>query len=155
MKTMRHYNRLFPYMLILLIAACGPVVPDRSPFHLEYTSGSPAVVTDDLYQTVAFRARYPEGWRVITSAAEDPVSGIFVNPAGTSLIMLSVAFDDYVPLRHLPQGQMRVMFETVSLPDGATIHAIGVAAIEEWESFSATFERVLASVRSPGQIARR
>lgn len=70
----------------LICAAC---IPADAPPQLAFTPGPPIVIANQWYNTEQYRLRYPLGWRVITSAADQVPSVILVAPGNEALIIIS------------------------------------------------------------------
>jgi hypothetical protein len=128
----------------MLLSACGRLVPPATtPPQLHFTPGAPVAVTDRLYETSAFTVRYPTGWRVVTAAANQPISVVFVAPDEVSTITLQVG--------ELNNATFDPKFKTdvrdIHLANGTLITAIGRAPADSWETFAPVFEAVVASVK--------
>lgn len=130
-------------LLAVCLAAC---VPATVPPQLADTPGPAVVVSDHLYDSGTFQVEYPAGWRVITSAAGDPVSVIFAAPEGDALIMLGETITD-APSPAGYAGDLRSERREIALDNGITVVAILKAASELWAARLATFERVVGSLR--------
>lgn len=135
----------FPAMLCafaLLFAACVPVT---TPPQLNHTPGPMVRVSDGLYDSGVFRAAAPAGWRVVTSAAEAPVSVIFAAPESDTLIMVGENLAEAPPPAGY-SGALRSQRREVTLDNGATVIAILNAPPERWPERLAAFEAVVASI---------
>ena len=128
---------------LLALAAC---VPARTPPQLAATPGAKVVVSDQEYRTEAFSARYPAGWRAITSPAGEPPFVVFAAPDGCTVIVLSS--DE----RAAPEGagcvggEWREAAETVATTP--VLYAALRAPADRWAEAEAAFAVVVASVRS-------
>lgn len=128
------------FLLLCLLAAC---VPARVPDNLDDTPGPPVVVDDEFYQSSAFSARYPDGWRIVTSEARLPPSVIFVAPDEVSTIRLMVGpLDD----GDFSNPDLQTEVRGLTLTDGLQMTAVLSAPAEEWDTFLPLFEWVLDSV---------
>lgn len=134
-------------MTLFLLAACGQVAPPTTPAQLAHTPGPYVTVTEDLYDAGVFRLDYPDGWRVVTSAASAPLSVVFVSPAENALMTFSVE-----PFETLPEPPEGAPFERdtrrLSLDDATPIYAALVHPADDTETFTALFERVLTTLGS-------
>jgi hypothetical protein len=130
-------------VLVLLVAACGPIVPATTPPQLKFTPGPAVVVTDRTYETRAFTVRYPSGWRVVTGAADQPISVVFVAPDEVSTITVQAGYLNNTTFDEAFQTDVR----GITLGDGTVVTAIGRAPVERWATFGPVFEMVIASVQ--------
>lgn len=133
------YSFLF---FFFLLAAC---IPAKVPDQLDDTPGPPVVVTDHTYENSQFSARYPDGWRVVTSEARTPPSVVFVAPDEVSTIWVMVG-----PLENanFSDPKFQTDIRGLTLPDGLEMTAVLSAPPEKWETLLLIFERVLASLKS-------
>lgn len=120
---------------------CMGCVPAKVPDNLDDTPGPSVVVADGYYRGSAFTARYPAGWRIVTSEASAPPSVIFVAPDEVSTIRLSVAPIDLSG----PDSAFQIEQRVITLKDGLTVYAVLHATRES--SLLSDFEEVLASLR--------
>jgi hypothetical protein len=136
-KSLR-YAFLFAF---LVLAAC---IPAKVPDNLDDTPGPPVVVTDLTYESSQFTARYPDGWRIVTSEARTPPSVIFVAPDEVTTIRLMTG-----PLEegNFSNAQLQTEIRGLTLSDGLDMTAILNTPAENWDAMLLVFERVLASVR--------
>lgn len=128
------------------LLALGACVPATTPPQLNQTPGVPVVVTDGRYTTEAFSVLRPDGWRVITSAADAPLGVILVAPDDSALIYISTDGvgdpprpDADVPLRDTVTEQQQ---------GGTTLTVYGVAPADEWQAFMVTYTQVTESLSS-------
>ncbi len=128
-------------LLVLVLAAC---VPATTPPQLDYTPGAPVVVTDGRYDAGAFTVARPDGWRVITSAADAPTTVIFVSPDDDALIMLATEGIGEPP-RPNTDEPLRDITQQIE-QDGRTIAVYGAAPAAAWQAFQRTFAATVASV---------
>jgi hypothetical protein len=124
-------------ILALLLAAC---VPARQPEQLAFTPGPPVIVTDNTYQNAVFSARYPAGWRLITSAADAPLAVILVAPDEVSTVTLQLA-----PVEAAAADGVHLETRVLRF-DGVTVYAAAQAPADQWPDFAPVFDRVLSSV---------
>lgn len=148
--TMTAFNRIIRAgagMMLLLLAACGQIAPPTTPAQLAHTPGPYVTVTEDLYDAGVFRLDYPDGWRVVTSAASAPLSVVFVSPAENALMTFSVE-----PFETLPEPSESAPFERetrrLSLNDETPIYAALVHPADDAETFTTLFEHVLTTLES-------
>jgi hypothetical protein len=135
-----HLASLRYVFVLLLLGAC---IPAKVPDNLDDTPGPPVIVNGRVYEGAQFSARYPAGWRIITSQASAPQSVVFAAPENAAVIQLQTGALDEANLN----DDMRHEIRTVTLPDGTPITVILSAAAEDWATYEATFEAVLASVQ--------
>jgi len=77
-------------LCLLLLSACGSLVPATTPPQLEHTPGIPITITDERIITPDFTVDYPDGWRVVkTSIAGAPLEFVFASPDDEMVITLS------------------------------------------------------------------
>ena len=132
--------------LLLMLAACVPATP---PPQLAFTPGAPVTVTGERVTNSVFSVARPGGWRVITSAADAPVSVIFVAPDDSALVMVARELPESPPQ---PQADADTSLQqdtrTVTLETGAvTVYA--AAPAERWDQVEALMEQVADSVALP------
>jgi len=142
--------RLFAWAGLLalpcVLLAC---VPATTPPQLDYTPGPPVVIADDVFTTAAFTVTPPEGWRVITAAADAPPGAIFVSPDDTALIFVTAG-----PIGEPPRPQvdaatlLRDDVETVALAN-AEIRVYTVAPQPDWSDVQVAAQRVITSLQIP------
>ncbi|MEO1644801.1 MAG: hypothetical protein AAFR67_06415 [Chloroflexota bacterium] len=90
---------------MLLLTACGSLVPATTPPQLEHTPGVPISITDERITTPGFTVDYPDGWRVIkTSIAEAPLEFVFASPDGEMIITLSTTGCPDQQATPMPEG---------------------------------------------------
>ena len=126
----------------LFLAACAPIVPATTPPQLAFTPGPPVVVTNRVYETVDFTVRYPSGWRIVTSAADQPTSVVFVGLDEQATITLRVGALDDASFDKTQMTDIR----TVTLKSGKIVTAIGRAPAGLWQTFLPIYEAVVASI---------
>jgi hypothetical protein len=126
---------------LLLFGACVPV---KVPLQLAYTPGPSAIITEREYDAGLFKAQYPAGWRVITSAATSPPSVIFVSPDDDALIVLGTDIGE-APKPNV-EGEIKSETRHLTIDNDLSLTAVLNASAEKWESFSTVFERVIESI---------
>lgn len=129
-------------VLLIVLAACVPVTP---PQQLAHTPGPGVVIAADTYQSVHFRATIPHGWRVVTSAADDPVSVIFAAPEIPALLMLGTGITA-APAPAGYDGPLETDQQTVTLATGTRVTVILQAAPDVYAQAMHAYEQVLASL---------
>lgn len=129
-------------LILLLLASCGSIVPATTPPQLAFTPGPPVVVTDRVYETADFTARYPSGWRIVTSAADEPTSVVFVGLDEQATITLMVGALSDAQFDRSKQTDIR----GITLKDEKLVTAIGRAPTALWETFLPIFDAVVESV---------
>ena len=130
-------------ILLLLLSAC---IPARTPEQLAHTPGPAVQVMDSTYDAGAFEVMIPDDWRVVTSAAESPISVLFVAPEDDALVMVGEGLTE-APAPAGYTGELRSERGEVALEDGTVIVAILNAPLENWDARLALFERVVESIR--------
>ena len=129
--------------VLLLLAACGPIVPATVPAQLEATPGAPIILSETRVEAETFSSAYPDGWRIVkASEAGAPVRLVLVSPDDSLSITLaegSVDADDGV------EG-MRSERMTVTLADDGVVTVIGQAPDEAWDDFQLVLAYVAASI---------
>ena len=126
---------------LVLLAAC---IPAKVPSNLDDTPGPVVVVSDHTFENSQFTARYPDGWRVVTSETQAPPSVIFVAPDDVATIQLMVGALENA---NFNDPKMQVDVRGLTLDGGLEITAILSAPPAQWDSYAAQFERVLASIK--------
>lgn len=124
----------------VLLSAC---IPAKVPTNLDDTPGPAVVVTDKTFENSYFTARYPDGWRVVTSEAQAQPSVIFVAPDEVSTIQLIVGALENADFNN-PKVQVDV--RSITLGD-LQITAILSADPAQIGPLTAQFERVIASIK--------
>jgi uncharacterized protein YbdZ (MbtH family) len=82
------------FLLLLLLCSC---IPAKTPPQLNATAGAPVIVTERHIEFEGMQLEYPMGWRVITSAANDPASLVFAAPEDKAIIVLSTIKETTLP----------------------------------------------------------
>jgi len=133
-------------LLLLIFAACAPIVPATTPPQLQHTPGAPITISETRLDGGAFQVAYPAGWRVVKgNPAGEPLRATFVSPDETMLIFISVDSQaDFTP----PDNHRAVSTQLIDLPDGGSVAIAGSAAPESWARFETLFEKVAASLRT-------
>jgi hypothetical protein len=125
-----------------LLSAC---VPAKIPANLDDTPGAPVVVFDNIYESAQFIARYPDGWRIVTSEAQAPLAVILVAPDEISTIQLMVGtLDD----ANFSNPDLQTEIRGLTLSDGLEMTAVLSAATDQFDTYLPLFERVLASIQA-------
>jgi hypothetical protein len=127
--------------VFFFVSAC---IPAKVPDQLDDTPGPAVVVTDRTYETGQFIARYPDGWRVVTSEAGAPQAVIFVAPDEKSTIRLLIGSLEEM---NFPENGLQTEVRGVTLSDGLEMTTIFSAPPEIWDELLPTFERVIASIK--------
>lgn len=141
--TIRQIVIIVGILLLSVLAAC---VPASVPPQLAHPPGPAVVVAERLVNVGTFQVEYPAGWRVITSAAGDPVSIIFAAPEGDALIMLG---ERIIAAPHPAgyAGDIRSERREIMLDNGVTMVAILNAPRDDWAGWLAVYESVVDSLR--------
>ncbi|MEO1444231.1 MAG: hypothetical protein AAFV33_27805 [Chloroflexota bacterium] len=129
---------------MLALAAC---IPATTPPQLDFTPGAPVVVTDGRIQTAAFSVERPDGWRVITSSADAPLTLILVAPDDAALILLATdgIGEPPRPTNIDPADTLRDSTEQVEAGN-ITVSVYTVAPSSQWDAMQAVTRRVVASL---------
>jgi hypothetical protein len=139
---------LWPVLLGLpcVLLAC---VPATTPPQLDYTPGPPVVIAGDVFTTAAFTVTPPEGWRVITSAADAPPGAIFVSPDDSALIFVTAGSIGEPPRPQVNPGtQLQDAVETID-GGGISINVYTVAPQADWPLIEAASHRLISSLQTP------
>lgn len=129
----------------LCLWLCAACIPTTTPPQLAASPGPAVRVMADEYDSGVFRVRYPAGWRVITSAAEQPASVIFAAPEADALILLGTHPQE-APSPAGYSGEIRSEQREILLHNDVAITAVLIAPPEDWQARLALFEEVLASL---------
>lgn len=129
---------------LLCVAALTACVPAAVPPQLDATPGPAVIVADRVEVAGLFSVQPPAGWRIITSAAGDPPSVLFIAPDDAALIGVGTAPDYTAPA--LP-GADHSAARAVAV-DGVQVQAALRAPADAPDVFIAAFERVIASLRA-------
>ncbi|MGJ3237426.1 MAG: hypothetical protein ACFE0Q_01845 [Anaerolineae bacterium] len=78
-------------LLIALLVACQSLIPATTPPQLQHTAGAPLTITDTHIDANWFSVDYPDGWRVVTGVAIEPISLVLVAPDDTFIIRVADA----------------------------------------------------------------
>lgn len=130
------------FLLVMILVGC---VQATVPPQLAYTPGSPITITDDYYYSATFSVLRPDGWRVITSAADAPHSVIFVSPDDTALIMLSTAGIGDPPRPDVDEP-LRDSIREIDWGE-AVLSLYSVAPQSQWEALQPIIDAVEASLQ--------
>jgi hypothetical protein len=135
---------VFLALFLLVGAAC---VPATTPPQLGFTPGAPVVVTAGRIETEQFSVMRPDGWRVITSAADAPLTVIFVSPDDDALILLSTAGigQPPSPTNIEPNTTLHDATEQVYIND-LTVSVYTVAPSAQWDAIAEITQRVVGSL---------
>jgi hypothetical protein len=146
------YKKIFATLRFLIlifsigvIAAC---VPADTPEFLEHTPGPVVEVVEEVYDAGAFTLRYPAGWTVVSSPANQPAAVTLVAPDESATIRVSVHPDlEVSPDEDLPNG-MRLHVEQITLERGLTATISLGAPIRQWETLIHVYDAVAESVQA-------
>ncbi|MEM9951903.1 MAG: hypothetical protein AAF846_09900 [Chloroflexota bacterium] len=72
------------------------MIPATTPPQLQHTPGAPLTITDNQIDADWFRLTYPDGWRVVTNIAIEPVALVLVSPDDALVIRLDTICDDVI-----------------------------------------------------------
>ncbi len=128
----------------LLLASCVPADP---PAVLTNTPGVPIRIDDQRVYTEAFSLEYPNGWRVITSAADAPLSLIFAAPGNCALIEISVSDAALVDsLGADCPADVESLTREVALDD-TSVFIRGLAPSADLDTFTPLFDTIIDSLQ--------
>lgn len=128
------------WCVLIVLAGCVPAV---LPPQFSQTPGPPVQVTHERYETSVFSVERPAGWRVVTSAANDPASVIFVSPDDTALILVAVDHPEDPPRPSVEPGQR--LRDRIIEVDGLVV--FGIAPEADWTNFQSILEQTAESIR--------
>lgn len=138
------------WIVALLLAGCGSLVPAATPPHLAHTPGPPVMLTGSIYEAGAFSLRYPPDWRIVTGAAASPAWAAFVSPDEKAVLVFSTAPLDDVPRPPALAVDAPARTDRRSIRLGEiTLHAAIMTTADAWPGALALFEHMLATAR-PG-----
>jgi hypothetical protein len=107
------------------------------------------VALDGVYDADVFTLRYPAGWVVVSSPANQPAAVTLVAPDESATIRLSTHPGlEPAPDEDLPNG-MRLHTEQLTLDDGTMVTLSLGAPVAAWDDFLEVFESVVESIESP------
>lgn len=135
-------KRLACCWLAALLAACVPATPPP----ISHTPGPSVVIDGEFVRTDVFSAAVPGDWRVITGAADAPLSLILVAPGDCALIRLTVEAIDAPPEASGCADQARRAEVRAIAVGGVTVYAAGGAPVTEWDAFLRDYQRVVTSL---------
>ncbi|MBL8130227.1 MAG: hypothetical protein JNL42_00090 [Anaerolineae bacterium] len=145
----RQPARLLPLLLIALFALTSACTSGASSV-LNTTPAPGVIITEDEVITPTFIIDYPAGWRVITSAAGQPISITLVAPGDCELIIASTVNLNAPPFSpSCNRKDVKRETHLARLDNGVQIVLAGVARESEYEAFLPVWERVIASVEDP------
>ncbi len=149
-KTLTRHNFLlcfFTSLCLCVLSFASGCVPATVPPHLANTPGAPVVVADRLYDAGAFRAEVPDGWRVITSPADEATFVLFVSPGNCALIVLSVAPVEMPSPSSECDATAFATERREQALERVTVYAGMNAPTAARAAWLATFERVVSSIQ--------
>ncbi|MDX2137584.1 MAG: hypothetical protein SF123_05770 [Chloroflexota bacterium] len=139
-------NKYFSYSLYwLALVLCVACVPAQVPPQLAQTPGASVVIADERYQSDVFSVAIPEGWRVVTSEVQAPLTVTLVAPDDCALIIISTAALEDMPRSPACEGETRTDLRTLTL-NGVRLWVGGSAAATGWLAFVRVYERSYASI---------
>jgi len=142
-KKQHYAPKSIALLLLMVLSAC---VPANVPKHLSYTPGPPVLALDGMYDAGVFSVRYPAGWVVVSSPANQPAAVTLVAPDESGIIRLSTHPNlEPMPDEDLPSG-MRLHTEQIALSDSTMLTLTLGAPGAEWSAYLVIFEAVARSV---------
>lgn len=81
------------FLLIIMLSACQSIVPATNPPQLSHTPGAPITITDNQIDAGWFMLDYPDGWRIVTNIAIEPLRLTLVSPDETLIIHVDTICD--------------------------------------------------------------
>jgi hypothetical protein len=137
--------RCVSLLILLFIGAC---VPATTPPQLAYTPGPSVQVTGNEVITEDFTVERPDGWRVITSAADAPPTLILVAPDDSALIVIATEGIGEPPRPQVDADtSLRDMVQTITLDSSQTLTVYMAGPAEDWPTLETLFEHLTASIR--------
>lgn len=74
----------------MILSACQSIVPATSPPQLSHTPGASLTITDNHIDAGWFTLDFPDGWRVVTNIAIEPLHFTLVSPDDEMFIIVEV-----------------------------------------------------------------
>ena len=134
-------------MILLGVAtACQSIVPASVPPQLSHTPGAPLVITENRIEAEWFSLAYPDGWRVVTNIAEEPLRLILISPDDELLIYVQDASDGCYILESTPDPGFHWRRECLG-EAGAELYVWGEVGIEHQAIYDPIFDEVVSSVQ--------
>jgi hypothetical protein len=90
--------------VILLVTLAG-CVPATTPAQLAHTPEAPVTISDGVVDNGLFRARYPDGWEVVTG-----MDGVMVFSAPDGLTWAMLSADEAVSTPTPVEGTLRALY---------------------------------------------
>ena len=124
---------------LLLLNACGPIVPATAPPQLQHTPGAFVTVTEARFDAGLFQVDYPKSWRVVKTsiAADRHLQVVFAAPQGSAvtLTQTDAPSDDATPEQY------------IHLDNGIIIRAQIQPAADPDAAFATAAQKLIASIR--------
>ncbi len=140
---------LIVWMGVALIAltGCGSLVPAKTPPQLSHTPGSPLSITDDRIDATWFTLNYPDGWRVVTNIAIEPIRLTLVSPDEAMVIIIAETTDIDFSIS-TPQAGIHSRWETLR-HEGRDLSIYGEIDDAFAAQFDIIFDSIAASIDFP------
>jgi hypothetical protein len=133
-------------VLLLLALWLGGCVPAIVPDQLAHTPGPAVQVVNGRYANANFTVHYPDGWRVVSSAASaTEMHVMFIAPEDAAVIVVGEGAE--APT--LPNAESLRHDSTVKPLNGRDITVILSAPRDDWERYFALWQQVVDSLDTP------
>jgi len=95
--TLIRFDYFLLLLLMIMLSACQSIIPAQSPPQLEHTPGVPISITDNQIDAGWFTLDYPDGWRVVTNIAGEPLELVLVSPDDLMVINIYTRSNCAIP----------------------------------------------------------
>jgi len=134
------------FLLLILLSGCQSLVPATTPPQLSHTPGAPITITDNHIDAGWFSLDYPDGWRVVTNVAIEPLHLTLVSPDDEMLIYVTDARVACVYPEVTPDPAYYHRDECVGAR-GAELYIWGRPPVEFQDIYAPIFDALVNSVR--------
>lgn len=132
-------------LFLILFAACQSLVPAQSPPQLSHTPGAPISITDNQIDAGWFTLDYPDGWRVVTSIALEPLELVLVSPDDAMVINIYTRSSCAIP-DVTPEPETYWRDECRGDSGGQNVHVSGRPDTEFQAIYDPIFDAVIRSI---------
>ena len=133
-------------LLLLLLAACGSLVPATVPPQLAFTPGPPISFEDNVVVLDNWRVPVPPDWTVVkNSTAEEALRVVLVSPDKSLLITAGLSPLDAPETD--TEGRM-ILLEEKLTQEGTTLYLLGQALPEHGDTLEVVWEEILLEIAS-------
>lgn len=148
-QQLSNRNLIFIFLIALfsigIMTACTSLVPASIPPQLSHTPGHPIIITDNRIDGEWFSLEYPDGWRVITNVAIEPLHLIFVSPDDEMLIHVHDMGNACTSTEITPEPDTYLREECLSHNEHH-LYISGTSPIEFQAIYNPLFDAVVNSV---------